>query len=344
MVLHCDHDHTDVQLRREDHVPYSDIIVGYLIFWLIRDFTDDHKKATMGFLLWFLCPFVIISGSVIGMFDTISVMMLLLAVVMLRKGRYAESGVMLCMATLVKFFPGFLVFIFLAYIMSKHREEGRRKPVAHFAIGLLVTAFVILLPQMLDGTIADCFLFITSRLTNGTGAESLGVISGYAALIINILALAVAIYCAMLIERSEGKDLDMRFMDAALIIIAVLFLYPPLPQYVLLLLPFLLFAMAFEKRYILPCILLFIGTTISAIAGGPTDLVSIAVFTDLISLDPLLGIIDGYTAPIFGDSPLILIGYVGSAIQYAGILFVLWVRFGDRMKAVVAERKVSPEQ
>jgi Protein of unknown function (DUF2029). len=321
----------------------SDVIVGYFIFWLIRDFTGDHKKAVTGFILWFLCPFVIISGSVIGMFDTISVMMLLLSVIMLRKGRYVESGVMLCMATLVKFFPGFLAFVFLAYIISKHREEGSRKHVSRFLIGLSVTALVIFLPQLLDGTFADCFLFITSRLSSGTGAETLGVVSGYAALLIYILALIVSIYCAIRISRYSGKDLDMELMDTALIIVTVLFLFPPLPQYVLLLLPFLLFAMAFDRRYVTPCILLFIGTTISAIAGGPTDLVSIAVFTDMISLDSLIGIIDGYTSPIFGGSPLILIGYAGSAIQYAGILFVLWVRFGDRIKAAVAERKVSQE-
>ena len=319
----------------------SDLIVGYLIFWMIRDFTNDRRKAIMGFTLWFLCPFVIISGSVIGMFDTISVMMLLLSVIMLRKGRYAESGVMLCLATLLKFFPGFLVFVFLAYIISKHREEGNRKQVTSFIIGITVTALIVFIPQLLDGTFADCFLFITSRLDSGTGAEALGAISGYAALIIYILALAVSIYCAMLINKNEKEDLDMKLMDASLIIVTVLFLFPPLPQYVLLLLPFLLFAMAFDKRYLTPCILLFIGTTISAIAGGPTDLVSIAVFTDLIPLDPLLGIIEGYTAPVFGGSPLILVGYFGSAIQYAGILFVLWIRFGDRIRAARTERKAA---
>ena len=316
----------------------SDLIVGYLLFWIIRDFTNDHRKAIMGFTLWFLCPFVIISGSVIGMFDTISVMMLLLSVIMLRKGRYAESGVMLCMATLLKFFPGFLAFVFLAYIISKHREEGSRMGVASFIIGIGVTALVIFLPQLLDGTFADCFLFITSRLNSGTGAEALGVISGYAAFLIYMLALAVSIHLAIRMSRYDGKDLDRELMDTALIIITVLFLFPPLPQYVLLLLPFLLFAMAFDRRYMIPCILLFIGTTVSAIAGGPTDLVSVAVFTDLISLEPLIGVIEGYTAPVFGGSPLILVGYLGSAIQYAGILFVLWVRFGDRIKAARARR------
>ena len=322
----------------------SDLIVGYLLFWIIRDFTNDHRKAVMGFTLWFLCPFVIISGSVIGMFDTISVMMLLLSVIMLRKGRYAESGVMLCLATLLKFFPGFLVFVFLAYIISKHRREGSRKEVASFIISIAVTALIIFIPQLLDGTFADCFLFITSRLSSGTGAEALGVVSGYAALLIYILALTVSIYCAIRISRYDGENLDMELMDTALIIVTVLFLFPPLPQYVLLLLPFLLFAMAFDKRYVTPCILLFIGTTISAIAGGPTDLVSIAVFTDLLPLEPLIGIIEGYTAPVFGGSPLILVGYLGSAIQYAGILFVLWVRFGNRIKAARAERKAARTQ
>lgn len=315
----------------------SDIVVGYLIFWLIRDITKDGRKAMIGFALWFLCPFVISAGSVIGMFDTLSVLMTLVAVIMLRKQRYLESGVMLCIATLTKFFPGFFILIFIAYIMAKENDKGAAtKGLAMFLAGIAVTGFVIFLPQLLDGTIADTFLFITSRLNEGTGFDDIGSIGGYVAVIINILALAVSAVFAMRIKR-KGDTSDRLLFDAMLVTTAVMFLYPPLPQYVLMLLPFILFAMLYNKRYWIPCCILFIGTSMASLAGGFTDLVAIAAFTDLMDLDSLMGIINGYTTPYSG-SPMMIIGTLGSVIQYIGILSVLWIRYGERIKGMLRRR------
>jgi len=324
----------------------SDLVVGYLVFWIIRDLTKDRRKSIIGFALWFLCPFVILSGSVIGMFDTISVLMTLLAVIMVRKGRYMEAGVMLGLATLTKFFPGFFLFIFIAYILSKNRADGSavRKTVI-FLAGIAVISFIILLPQLLDGTIAEAFLFITSRLREGTTPDSIGVVSGYAALLIYVAALIVSILFAMRISRNGDENrTDSLFLDALLITTVVMFLFPPLPQYVLLLLPFVLFAMTTDIRYRIPCILLFIGTSVASLAGGPTDLVAAAAYTNLIDLDSLIGIIQGYTAPMLGSSPLLLVGYVGYAIQYVGILCVLWVRFGEKIKRKILGRRSREER
>jgi len=320
----------------------SDLVVGYLIFWIIRDLTKDKRKAVLGFALWFLCPFVIASGSVIGMFDTISVLMTLLAVVLLRKDRYIESGVMLSLATLMKFFPGFFIFIFIAYILSKNKQDGTaNKKLMMFLIGVAVTAFIIFLPQLLDGTIADSFLFITSRLNEGVGLDSgVGAVAGYAAILVYILAIAVSIMFALRIKRNDDKEKnDALLFDALLITTAVMFLYPPLPQYVLLLFPFVIFAMMhLDKRYRIPCILIMIGTSIGALAGGPTDLVAVAAYTGLLNLDTVMGIIQGYTDPFLGSSPLMLIGLIGFAIQYVGILAVMWVRFGERIKGTIFKK------
>jgi hypothetical protein len=276
------------------------------------------------------------------MFDTISVLMTLLAVVMLRKGRYIESGVMLSLAALMKFFPGFFIFIFIAYIMSENREDGTaNKKLMMFIAGFAVTAFIIFLPQLLDDTIADSFLFITSRLNEGVGPDNVGAIGGYAAILIYIAAIAVSVIFAMRIKKNtDAERSDALLFDALLVTTAVMFLYPPLPQYVLLLFPLVIFAMMYsDGRYWMPCVLLMIGTSVAALAGGPTDLVAVAAYTDLLDLDSVMGIIKGYTDPFMGSSPMMLIGLVGFAIQYVGILAVMWVRFGERIKAAV--RKIA---
>ncbi|MDR2866988.1 MAG: glycosyltransferase 87 family protein [Methanomassiliicoccaceae archaeon] len=317
----------------------SDLVVGYLIFWIVRDITKDKRKAVLAFALWFLCPFVSGAGSVIGMFDTISVLMTLLAVVMLRKDRYMESGVMLCMATLMKFFPGFLIFIFIAYIISKNRDNDVKKKLMIFVISIVVTALVLFLPQLLDGTIADSFLFITSRLNEGVGYDNIGAVAGYIALGIYALAIATSLIFALRIKGNKDPvKLDGMLFDALLVTVAVMFLYPPLPQYVLLLLPFLIFMLMKDGRYKLPCIVLMIGTSVAVLAGGPTDLVAIAAYTDMLDIGSLMGIIDGYTG---GINAMMLIGLVGSAVQYIGILLILWVRFGKKIKEFAHRRTLK---
>jgi len=318
----------------------SDLVVGYLIFWLVRDITKDQKKAVAAFALWFLCPFVITVGSVIGMFDTISVLMTLLAVIMLRKDRYVEAGVMLGLATLTKFFPGFFIFIFLAYIVAKNRDGSARRKTALFLAGIVVIAFIIFLPQLLDGTIADSFLFITSRVSEGVDSGVIGKIGGYAALVVYALTLIVSAILAKRLLRNDGETgLDRRFLDALMVTTAVMFLYPPLPQYVLLLLPFILFAMIYETRYRIPCILLMIGTTVASVAGGPMNLVSVAAYTNILGLGPVMRAVGICTSPFLGFEAISIVGLAGYVLQYAGILFVLWIRFGEDIK-----RKVSRER
>ena len=323
----------------------SDIVVGYLIFWLIRDYTGNHKKAVLGFALWFLCPLVISVGFIIGMFDTIVALMTLLSVIMLRKGRYMEAGALLALASLTKFFPAFLAPVFIAYIISKHlADDTAKKNTAFFIIGAAVMSIIILLPQMLDGTFADCFLFITSRISNGMGSSIVGTIGGYVAVVAYALALLIAVlYAKKLIKLENKGDLDKKMLDAMFVIVTILFIYPPLPQYILLLLPFLIFMAVSNKRYMLPLILLMIGTTLATAQGGPIDLVAIGAFTDILSLDSLLPMIDAYTTPIFGIPLIKIVGGIGLVIQYAGILTILWIRFEDDIRKFIAKRKNAAE-
>jgi hypothetical protein len=306
----------------------SDLVVGYLIFWIIRDITKDRRKAVLGFALWFLCPFVMTVGSVIGQFDTICVMMTLLAVIMLRKDRYVESGVMLCMATLMKFFPGFLIFIFVAYILSKNRENGEvKRKLTMFLTGIAAAAVILFLPQMLNGTMADSFLFVTSRLSEGMGSGMIESVAGYAALFVYIVAIAVSIIFALRILKNDDKERSDRLLfDALLVTTAAMLLFPPLPQYLLLLLPFVIFVMVSDRRYVIPYCLFAVGTTIVSIAGGPANLAAVAAYTGLIDMAHLMHLVT------VSNDPLQIIGFTGYAIQYAGILYVMWIRFGERIK------------
>jgi vacuolar-type H+-ATPase subunit I/STV1 len=240
------------------------------------------------------------------------------------------------MATLMKFFPGFFIFIFVAYILSKNRENEANKKLAMFFSGIAMTAFILFLPQLLDGTIADSFLFITSRLDEGVGLDAIGAVAGYAALFVYVLALVVSAVFALRIKKNcDERSSDRLLFDALLVTTAAMFLFPPLPQYVLLLFPFVIFAMRHDRRYMIPCCLLMIGTSVYALAGGPTDLVATAAYTGLLDMGSLMGIIGSYTGPFMGTSMMQLIGFIGAAVQYAGILWIMWVRFGENIKKLL---------
>ena len=317
----------------------SDIAVGYLIFWLVRDITKDRKKAAAGFALWFLAPCVM-TVAAMGMFDTLCVLMTVMAVIMLRKDRYIESGVMLSMAALMKFFPGFLIFIFIAYIISKNREDGTsvRKAVM-FITACAATAFVLFLPQLLDGTFMDSFLFITSRVDEGMGAGIIGTIGAYAALIVYAVVIVISVILALRMKNiTDREKLDTALFDTLLIAMAAIFIYPPTPQYILLLLPLVIIALNHNRRYIIPYCLLTVGAAVASVSGWPLGLASVAVHTDIIDLGALIGIIQGYTSPLIGISAMEIVSLAGLAVQYIGVLYILWIRFGERIKDAVRNR------
>jgi hypothetical protein len=172
----------------------------------------------------------------------------------------------------------------------------------------------------------------------------IGKIGGYAAPGVYAVTFAVSAIFAMRIFRNKDNDkLDRILLDALLVTTAVMFLYPPLPQYVLLLLPFILFAMTSERRYRIPCALLMIGTTIASISGGPMDLVSVAAYTDLIDMGSVLRAIEICTTPFLGFESIALIGYVGYGIQYAAIISLLWIRFEEAIRKRIAKKPDIPE-
>jgi hypothetical protein len=174
-------------------------------------------------------------------------------------------------------------------------------------------------------------------------AGLIGEIGGYAALGVYALTFIVSAIFAVRIFRNDAEDkLDRLLFDALLVTTAVMFLYPPLPQYVLLLLPFVLFAMISDRRYKTPLIILMIGMTIITLAGGPMNLVSVAAFSDLISLDWVMHAIEVCTAPFFGFESVSVIGFAGYILQYTAILLFLWVRFGEEIKERIARGRTKP--
>lgn len=76
------------------------------------------------------------------------------------------------LATMMKIFPGVLVFVLIAYVILKHGGDGRAlSSLTQSFVGLAVMVVVLLVSQILDETLPDCFWLLVSRAGDGMGVK-----------------------------------------------------------------------------------------------------------------------------------------------------------------------------
>ena len=109
------------------------------------------------------------------MFDTVSATVTLLCVAMVLRNHYFMAGMMLGAATLLKLFPGFLIFVLAAYVLARHRDDGTStRRLMEAASGAVVSVIILLLPQILSGDLSSAFAFLTERSGNmGTSIDGI---------------------------------------------------------------------------------------------------------------------------------------------------------------------------
>lgn len=303
----------------------SDILVGYVVYRIAMDRSGDQRKATIAFGLWFLCPFVITAGAAQGMFDTFSVLLTLLCVYMVMRDRCLLGGMLMGAAALLKLFPAFLVFVLIGYILVKHRGDGQWKPmILRAAVGLLLMVAIILAPSAVEGTLSECFSFLTSRAESmGPG---LGSLVSYATVAAYVAILLASVYIGYRMYRSRARDLDGALLVMLMVNVVVIFLYPSSAQYLVLLVPFLAFQIVLtDRRYLRPMALLMVGVTMFALSRNVVNLLTVAGFTDLLDMGQLVSWIGLFNEPVLLSFSVTDILHVGGVLEYVGILWVLYV-------------------
>jgi len=317
----------------------SDVIVGALVYYLIKEKTGCEKKATFGFALWFLCPIVIWMSSIQAMFDTFSVMFMLLSVILVYKGRYFSGGAMLSVAIFTKFFPLYIVFAVIAYIIAKNREDREKciKSIIWGAAGLIIMTLVLHIPMIMEGSFIDSLWFMLSRAetagVSGDGLKDLTSSLGYlAVLALQPLIFGLAIYLAYRLTKSEPADLDKNFFYCLLITTAAVFIWIPAPQYLMIIIVFLAYHIVVsDRRYLRPWLIMTVGATIFALTMNNFSIVtSLAAYTNLLDLGSVLGLMEWIQQPIFGVSALFLLITVTGLIEAIGIWYILWIWFWDK--------------
>jgi len=318
-----------------------DVIVGALVYFLIKERTSDEKKATLGFALWFLCPIAIYMSSVEAMFDNFSVLFMLLSVILIYKSRYFAGGAMLSLAIFTKFFPFYIAIPILAYIMLKHRDDksARNKGILMGVLGLFIMTVVIHIPMIMEGTFIDSLWFALSRaesagVSGDGGLDLISSIGFLAILLVQPLVIGLTIYFSLRLRRSNKEDADNTFFYVLLLTTAAVFIWIPAPQYLLIVVIFLAYHIAVsDRRYMLPWLLMGVGGILFALVmNNFSILTSLAAYTNLLDLDWVLGMSEWMLQPFMGTSVFFILFVTTGMIQAIGTWYILVIWFRDKMK------------
>lgn len=319
-----------------------DLVLAYLVRVLVRDVCGDDRKANLAFALTFLCPVVIGSSGIIGMPDTVAAMFTVLTIVLLRRDAPLLAGAAFSIAVLTKFFPVFLIFIFVAYIVVRNRGNRRRTvtQLSMAVIGAVVAAAIIFLPQILAGDLSQCFQFLTDRTGSSEGQSFLDYIIGQSRVIIYAVVLILSVYIGYRMLRVDADGLESALMRNCLLVTTLVLVYPPTTQYIVIMIPFLAYWIAVgDAKYLLSWKILAVGSVVYMFSSNALMFLSLAQWTDMVSVDSVMDIFNAYTAEYWGLVPMSVQFVIGGVLQCLGILSVLYLMYGDRIRALITRRR-----
>lgn len=277
-----------------------DVLCGYLIYTIVRKFGYDKKKATLAFGLWFLCPLVIYTSAVHGTFDSISILFLLLTLLMMMDRRYFLAGALFSLASFTKYFPVYLIFILFIYVLKTNKGRGAKiKASVLTIVGFLTATFMILLPQILDGTISDVFGFVSDRvafidITIDSLWSLIISVGFFLVLLLQLIIFTLLIIIAWKTHKMDDKTFKDNFMFMVFLSSIIIFLWTPAPTYLMVTLPFLIYVVvtaetSARRRYVIPLVLMSITATIYAIGMHNFSIFfQDSIYHGLISADTIL--------------------------------------------------------
>jgi hypothetical protein len=120
-----------------------DLLAGMVIYWAAHSAWNDERGARSALLGWLFNPLVIFVSSVHGMFDALSAMLVMLAVVLAWRSAHPWiAGAMWSFAGLSKTYPWILGPMLLALVI----RNGRTRSAALFLAGAAIAAAVVIAP------------------------------------------------------------------------------------------------------------------------------------------------------------------------------------------------------
>ncbi len=143
--------------------------------------------------------------------------------------------------------------------------------------------------------------------------------------IIMMYALLLEVFIAYRILFSNDTD-EKAIFSGLMLTSLVIFLWPPLPQYVLVSLPFIiLYATVYENRLIKPCIVMMCLMTLMDVPGYFTALQTVAYYVPGLSFDIILEPISFFTITTFGFENIVYAVVLFGVLAYLSFLNLIRV-------------------
>lgn len=304
-----------------------DLLVGYVMYRFVGEWTRDGKKGELAFAMWFLCPIVIYMSSVQGMFDSFSALLILLSTLLVLRRHYFSGGFMLALSVLLKFFPGAVIFVFIGVVFARHRGDGMvLKNLALAVAGAALCFTVILFPNIMEGSVADSLTFISDR----AGGFALNLDT-----VFSMVGMSVALpFMVFMGYKMYGtrEDIDRRFLTYVLLVLAVSMFINMGPQYVIVLIPFLVILICgCDRSYTICWVLVGFGALLSAFVLNNYSLfMSSSVYFGWPSYDVILNGFEWTETYLFGmNSFRSLMNSVGYAFTGTGLILILVFYYED---------------
>lgn len=299
-----------------------DALVGYLLYKLVLEITNDRKKSALAFALWFICPIVVYMSGIQVMFDSLSALMLLLSIILLRRDSNLMCGLVLGLACLLKVFPAICVPIFIMYLVIKNKEDTKRsaEKICAFIAGGLISFAVVLIPNMAEGNIDKTFLFLTTRLFTSEGPSMFF----YAIIIATIIFVILII---ILMKHIGPMHIDEHLNKIILVslILAIIATKNPGPQYCIVFIPLLILEITTKDRsYTICWWLIGIATTFKAVVMNNFGLFCMsAAYYHLVPYDWIISMTSVFDNKV-GDTTLLnLLNTIGDIFYDIGMVLIL---------------------
>lgn len=304
-----------------------DVLVGYLIYRLVMSECGDERKAAIGFGLWFLCPIVIYMSSVQAQFDCISALLTLLCVLLVRRNLFFLAGVIFTIAALIKFFPAFCIFLLCVYVVKATPGRLSWKNLFLSVSGAVLTALVIFLPQILDGTVMNAFSFVFGRTSE---YDLMLMLRTYPFIAVALVMLVVLAIFAWRMDDARRKQ---DFLVLILAMLSICTIFSPGPQYWIVYLPLLSYYIACRdrNRALLICLIaMAILTTTAAFFNNSFSLLTTASeYLHLCEPQTVISWMHALDTPVFGTPLTQLVVLIVEFIQLIIMILIALFLLSD---------------
>lgn len=227
---------------------------------------------------------------------------------------------------IMHYFCRFRPDIIKKYVLEAS-DGSREKFVKKLIIGsvALVTVFVVLYS-----------VFTTMASGNFDVVSLFNTLGKRAVMLLSLYTLIIEGYVAYKYLFVGDGSLD-RTLFAFLISAVLIFLWPPAPQYVIVIVPALVvYAAVCDRKFTVPVLLMCSAMALyDIVLAGPSPLFSLAVYTDLISVSSLVPMVDFVSSYMFGGIPTIgAFMAVFGGLAYVSLLYILYICYKNRRELI----------